>query len=65
MDSATIQVCMVRSLLSNNAEKAKNVIANFKPKFASVEDYIAHKNSIIMNKTTVIYNEDGTIKLDF
>ncbi len=65
VDNATLQVCMVRSLLSNNAEKAKNIVANFKPQFASIEDYVAHKNSVIMNKTTVTYNDNGTIKLDF
>ena len=65
VDSATVQVCMIRNLLSNNAEKAKKVVANYKPQFSSMEEYTAHKNSVIMNKTTVTYNEDGTIKLDF
>ena len=65
VDSATVQVCMLRDLLSNDAEKAKEVIKNYKSQFASIEDFIAHKNSVIMNKKTVTYNEDGTIKLDF
>jgi nitrogenase subunit NifH len=65
VESAVLQVCMVVDLLSNNAEKAKQVVANFKPQFDSIEEYIAHKNSVIQNKKTVTYNENGTIKLDF
>lgn len=65
VNSAVVQVCLIRTLLSNNAEKAKIVMANYKPQFNSIEEYIAHKNSVIRNKKTVIYNDNGTIKLDF
>ena len=65
VDSATVQVCMLKDLLSNGAENAKKVIANYKPQFASIEEFVAHKNSVIMDKMTVTYNGNGTIKLDF
>ncbi|MBO7150002.1 MAG: amidohydrolase [Clostridia bacterium] len=65
VDNATFQVCLVRELLKNNAEKAKKVIANYTPQFASVDEYVKHKKSINKDKKTVIYNDDGTITLDF
>ena len=49
----------------NNAEKAKNVIKNYTPQFKSVEEYVKHKKVVNMDKTTVAYNEDGTVELDF
>lgn len=30
-----------------------------------VDEYLKHKTSIDMHKETVIYNEDGTITLDY
>ena len=62
---AKAELGLIIKLLENNAERAKEVIANFKPIFNSVDEYLAHKRSINMNKTTVIYNEDGTITLDY
>ena len=40
-------------------------MSKFTPVFNSVEDYLAHKDSINMEKETVIYNEDGSITLNF
>lgn len=65
VNSAVVQVCLIRQLLSNNAEKAKQVMANYKPQFNSIEEFIAHKDSVIKEKTMVTYNDNGTIKLDF
>lgn len=65
VDNAVFQVSLIRELLINNAEKAKKVIANYKPQFASVDEYVKHKKQINKDKQTVIYNDDGTITLDF
>lgn len=65
VDNATFQVCLIRELLSNDAEKAKKVIANYKPQFASVDEYVKHKKEINKDKKAVVYNQDGTITLDF
>ena len=43
----------------------KNAIKNYTPQFKSVEEYVKHKKVVNMDKTTVIYGEDGTITLDF
>ena len=64
VDSAVFQVCLARNLLMNNAQKAKEIIANYVPEFKSIDEFLKHKNSINKNKQTVIYNEDGTIVID-
>ncbi len=65
VNSAKMQVALLIKLLENNAERANEVIKKFKPTFNSVDEYLKHKNSIDMHKETVIYNEDGTITLDY
>ena len=65
VESAKMQVALLYELLSNNAKKAKEVIANYTPVFNSVDEYIKHKDSINMKKDCVIYNNDGTITLNF
>ena len=65
VESAKMQVALLYELLTNNAQKAKEVIASYKPVFNSVEEYIKHKDSINMKKDCVTYNNDGTITLNF
>lgn len=52
-------------LLGNDAALAKKVIAEAHPKFKSKEEYLAAIDNLTMNKDAVIYNEDGTVTLDF
>ncbi len=52
-------------LLKDDAARAKKVIAEGKPIYASKEEYLAAIDKLTMNKDAVIYNEDGSITLDF
>ncbi|MBQ9756106.1 MAG: amidohydrolase [Clostridia bacterium] len=65
VNGAKAEVGLLCELLKNGAEKAKEIIAKFKPVFNSVDEYLAHKNSLNMDKDNVIYNQDGTITLDY
>ena len=65
VQSAVFQVLMVRALLENDAAEAKKIMANYTPVFATVDEYIAHKKSLAMNKNTVTFCEDGTVTLDY
>ncbi len=65
VNGAKAEVGLAYELLKNGAEKAKEVIANFKPVFSSVDEYLEHKNSLNLNKDTVVYNDDGTITIDY
>lgn len=58
------EVGLIYALLSNGAKKAKDVISKFKPTFNNVDEYLAHKDSLSLDKQTVIFNQDGTITLD-
>ena len=52
-------------LLENDAARAKKVLAEAKPYFKSKEEYLAAIDNLTMDKDAVIYNEDGTVTLDF
>lgn len=51
--------------LENDAARAKKVLAEAKPYFKSKEEYLAAIDNLTMDKDAVIYNEDGTVTLDF
>lgn len=65
VDSAKLQVGLIRKLLENNAEKARYIIDNYKKTFNSIDEYLEHKYSMNMEKQVVKYNEDKTITLEF
>jgi hypothetical protein len=65
VNSAKFQFGMIRKLLADGAKEAKDIMAKFKPTFNSIEEYLAHKDSIDMHKDTVIFNDDGTITLNY
>ena len=56
---------IVYSLLRDGAKRAKEIVNAYNPVFKSVEEYLEHKYSLNLNKTTVVYNEDGTVTLDY
>lgn len=64
VNNAVFQIGLLRALLENDAKEAREIMANFTPVFASVDEYLAHKRSMAMDKYTVTHNEDGTVTLD-
>lgn len=65
VNATKFEIGMVRKLLENDAAKAKEIISKFTPTFKTVDEYLKHKASLNMDKETVIFNEDGTITLDY
>ncbi|MBR1968718.1 MAG: amidohydrolase [Clostridia bacterium] len=65
VDNARFQVGLIVKLLENGGKVANEIIEKFKPQFNSVDEYIEHKLSTSMSKDTVLYNEDGTVTLDY
>jgi amidohydrolase len=65
VNSAKCQLLMISMLLSNEASKAKKVIAEKEVRYASKEEYFEAIDALTQDKEAVIYNEDGTIKLDY
>jgi amidohydrolase len=64
VDSARWQLAMLKLLLEDNAKMAKNIIAEFKPLFASKEDYLNYVDKICCSGDRIEYSEEGaSVKL--
>jgi len=65
VDLAKVEVLMLELLLRDGAKRAKEIKANFVPTFATMAEYFACVDALDMDKDAVIFNEDGTVTLDF
>ena len=61
--NAKWQVAMLTLLLENSAERAKRIISEFKPEFASKEDFLAYQDGICQSGNRITYNENGTAEI--
>lgn len=52
-------------LLENNAERAHEILAHAKPRFASKEAYLKAIDSLFAEREAVCYQDDGSIVLDW
>ena len=59
--SAKLQMGMLLLLLENDAQRAKKVIAEYKPLFASKEAYLQYMDSLNKEGDRIVYNEDETV----
>ena len=62
--SAAWQVGMLTLLLGNGAERAKRILAEFKPLFESKEAFLAHQDSLNSSGDRIIYS-DGRAEIIF
>jgi hypothetical protein len=51
---------MLTTLLGNGAERAKKVLAEFKPLFKSAKEFLDYQDSINTSGDRIIYHEDGS-----
>jgi hypothetical protein len=51
---------MIKLLLENGAERARRIIADFKPQFATKEEFLAYKDTLSDSGERITYNADGT-----
>ena len=58
--NAKWQLSIINVLLGNNAERARKIIADYRPLFASKEEYFAYVDSLTSTGERIVYNEDGT-----
>ncbi len=61
--SAKMQLAMLQLLLENDAKRAKEIIADFKPTFQSKEEYFAFLEDMNCEGDRITYNEDGTAEI--
>lgn len=65
VNPAKVLSAMTVRLLENGAEKAKDIVGQYHPVFEKKEDYFQAIDAIKMCRETVVYQEDGTVLLDF
>jgi hypothetical protein len=64
VDSAKLQMGMLHILLSDGAQRAKKIVAEYKPQFASKEDYLAYVDSLHCTGDRITYGQDGVAKVN-
>ena len=62
VSSAKMQLGMLYLLLRNGAERAKQIVADFKPAFASKEAYLSYVDGINRDGNRLVYREDGIVE---
>ena len=65
VNSAKAQLFVADALLSNDAETAKEIIANYKPAFPSAQALIETCSRLTMDKDAVVYDDEGNATVDF
>ena len=60
LENAKFQLGMLFALLSNGGKKAKEVVANYKPQFATKEEFLSYVDHFENAQTRISYHEDGT-----
>lgn len=64
VDSAKLQIGIIVALLSNNAEKAKRVISDFKPEFQSKQEYLEFIDALNQSGERISYNDNGSVTVN-
>ena len=65
VDSAKVQLLVLKLLLENDAAKAKKIVADYQPAFPDKEAYFAYMKSLKLNRQAVQYGENGEITLSY
>ena len=63
--SAEAQVVLLSVLLKDGAKKAKSIVANYKPRFASMQEYFDYMDSINLDEEAVSYEGDDKVVLKY
>lgn len=62
--SAQAQLCLLALLLRDGGERAKRIVANYKPEFASMQEYFDYVDQLDLDVEAVSY-EDGKVILNY
>ena len=62
--SAKWQLCMLYTLLGDNAKTAKQIVADFEPQFKTKEEFFAYVDSLSCSGDRINYNgKEAVVKL--
>lgn len=62
--NAKWQLALMRLLLENGAERAKKIVAEYKPAFASKEEFLAYQDSLNSSGDRIVYSDDGSATIN-
>jgi len=65
VNSAKAQLFVAEELLSNDGEKAKEIIDQYQPLFGSIPEYLEAIQELVLDKDAVVYDENGNATVDF
>ena len=65
VNSAKAQVFLLNALLENDAAAAKEIAAQYVPRFPSVKAYLASLDTVTLDKDAVRYDADGHVTIDY
>ncbi len=63
--SAEAQLVLLSVLLKDNAKRARDIIANYKPPFASKQEYFDFVDNINLDQEAVVYKDEKTAILKY
>ena len=64
VDNAKFQLAMILILLGNKAERAKQIVKDFKGCFASKEEFLAYQDSLNCSGNRIEYKENGSCEIN-
>jgi len=66
VENAKWQLAMLLLLLQDDGKRAKQIIDDFEPTFASKDEFLAYVDAFNCSGDRIVYNEDGTaqVKID-
>lgn len=65
VNSAKAQLFVADALLGSGAAAAREIIANYKPAYPSIEEFLNTVDKLILDKDAVVYDENGNAVIDF
>ncbi len=65
VNSVKAQLFVIDALLGNDAEAAKQIVADYEPQYPSIKAFFEAINEMFLDKDAVVYDEDGNVTIDF
>ncbi len=65
VNAAKVQLFAAEALLSDGAARAREIVANYKPQYPSIQAYFEALDSFFLDKDAVRYDENGGAVVDY
>ena len=65
VNAAKAELFVADALLSGDAARAKEIMANYKPVYPSIKAYFEAVDSLVLDKEAVVYDENGAAVVDY